>query len=348
MPVNATPPVTPIAAESFKRTKARSWARRGIVLLVAGVLIGVGTEAWRVFLGANFHAVAEGKLYRGAQQTGAQIEELAARLGIRTIVNLRGCCDDADWHLDQTRAVQRLGMCQEDIVLSSGRLPATQELRRLVEVFDQADQPLFLHCFRGADRTGLACAVYLLLKTNASFAEARRQLGWRYGHMPIGRTAWLDHFFDQYQDWLHGQDLQHAPAHFRRWLLEEYRSGGRDYRIEQFTCRAPELRVGRPTGFRVRLRNLGSDAWQFKPGVTSATQLGFNLYDDQDHITHSGKWGLLETRVAPGDAIELNMVIPTVARPGRYRLFVDMLDQENGWFFQTGSQPLEQELVFRE
>lgn len=346
MPAQATLATNPCAT-SPRPGRGRIWARRGVVLLLVGLLIGAGTEAWRVFLGANWHTVVEGKLYRGAQRTGAQIEEIVARYGVRTVVNLRGCCDDSPWHRDQTAVVQRLGISQEDIVLSSGRLPATHEIRRLVEVFDQAEYPLYVHCYRGADRTGLACAAYLLLKTSTPFAEARRQLGPRYGHLAIGRPGWLDRVFDQYQDWLHERGDVHSPKLFRRWLLEEYRCGGRDYAIEQFACRSATLQTGRPTGFRLRVRNTGTQAWQLKPGLTSATQLGFNLFAEGDQVIHAGKWGLLDRQVAPDETIDFDLVVPSVP-PGRYRLFVDMLDQRNGWFFQTGSQPLEQELVFRE
>lgn len=328
--------------------KSPSWARRSMALGLLGLAGIVGMEAWRVFLGANFHTVVPGRVYRGAQQSGDQIKALAARYGIRTLVNLRGCCDDTNWHREQCRAVQALGISQEDIVFSSGRLPAPQEVRRLVAVLDNGEYPLFMHCYRGADRTGLACAVYLLLKTDTPFVTARRQLGWRYGHLAVGRPAWLDDFFDLYQDWLKERGQEHAPDLFRRWLLDEYRSTGRDYRIEEFVCRSKNLRAGQPIGYRVQLRNTGSQTWQFKPGLTSGTQLGYSLFDERDRTVCSGKWGLLERQVAPGQAIDLDLVVPSVIRPGRYRLFVDMLDQENGWFFQTGSEPLEEELVFRE
>src|SRR5262245_36367703 len=114
-----------MSTQSTSKNRRRVWLRGAVALLLVGMLIGAGTEATRVFLGANLHTVAEGKVYRGAQRSGAQIEELVAQHGIRTVVNLRGCCDDANWHRDQTGVAQRLGISQEDIVLSSGRLPAT-------------------------------------------------------------------------------------------------------------------------------------------------------------------------------------------------------------------------------
>src|SRR5262249_41159099 len=141
-------------------------------------------EAVRVFFGANFHAVLPGRVYRCAQPSARALEELVARHGIRTVVNLRGCCDPFPWYLAQARATHRLDVCQEDICLSAGRLPSAPELRRLVEVIDRGEYPLLLHCRRGADRTGLASAVVLLLQPGVPLSQARRQLGLRYGHAP--------------------------------------------------------------------------------------------------------------------------------------------------------------------
>ena len=45
-----------------------------------------------------------------------------------------------------------------------------------------------------------------------------------------------------------------------------------------------------------------------------------------------------------GQSIELTVVIPAVHVPGRYRLWVDMVDEQQCWFYQMGSEPLEQEL----
>lgn len=322
------------------RFRGRRWLGLGLLVAVAAMLIA----AWRVFLGANFHTVEEGKLYRGAQQSAAKLEKLVADYGIRTVVNFRGCCDDMEWYRRQCRVVQRLGISQVDVVLSSARLPAPAEVRELVEVFDHAEPPLFLHCYRGADRTGLACAIYFLLKPDTSFAEARRQLGLRYGHVAVGRPGVLDSFFDLYQDWLSERNYDHTPDVFRSWLVDEY-SGGRKCCFEDFTCQTSERRVGQPLCYHVRIRNLGHDAWKLGPGLTSATQLGFVLYDEHDHLVHRGRWGLREGRVLPGETLDVSLVVPSVSLPGRYRLFVDLMDQEDGWFFQTGSEPREEELV---
>src|SRR5262249_43827248 len=153
----------------------------------------------------NFHTVVAGNAYRGAQPTADDLDTIIPRYHIQTVINLRGNCDPLDWYQEECRTAQKWGISQEDICLSSGRLPSTGEIRRLVEVLDCSAYPVFFHCRRGADRTGLACAIYLLLKSDATMADARRQLNVRYGHFAVARTGYLDSFFDLYSDWLAGR-----------------------------------------------------------------------------------------------------------------------------------------------
>ena len=47
---------------------------------------------------------------------------------------------------------------------------------------DNAPKPILFHCHSGADRTGLASMMYLLLHTNGALADAQKQISFRYGH----------------------------------------------------------------------------------------------------------------------------------------------------------------------
>jgi hypothetical protein len=60
------------------------------------------------------------------------------------------------------------------------------------------------------------------------------------------------------------------------------------------------------------------------------------------------KAGLQDAVVPPGDSIDLTVAIPPLRKPGRYRLQIDIVDEQQCWFYQTGSQPLEVELIARE
>jgi protein tyrosine phosphatase (PTP) superfamily phosphohydrolase (DUF442 family) len=331
--------------------KAGKSRKRLRLLLVAGAIVvasSVGFEAWRVVLGTNIHVIVPGKVYRGAQPTAAGLDALAADYHIRTVVNLRGPCDPADWFRAEIVATQRLQISQEDICMASGRLPSDQELRKLVDVLDHAEYPVFLHCRRGADRTGMAAAVYMLLETDATLAEARGQLGLRYGHVPVGRTALMDQFLDLYADWLRAEHKEHERELFRHWVLHEYHGAGYDYRIERFQRVTASPKVGEPMGFQVRLRNTGKKPWQLRPVETGGFKLGFCLRDERDIEVSKGFSGLFDAAVNPGELLDLAVVVPAVAKPGRYRLTLDMVAPEFVWFFQMGSEPREEELIIRE
>jgi predicted protein tyrosine phosphatase len=319
-----------------------------VYAVAAAALALVLAEAGRVLFGSNFHTVVPGRVYRCCQPGPHAVEQMVAAHGIRTVVNLRGCCNPFPWYLDEARATARLGLCQEDVSFSAGRLPSTSEMRRLIEVLQRSDYPLVLHCRRGADRTGLAAAVALLLLTDATPAQAARQLSARYGHVALGRPAYLDRFLDLYADWLRAHRLAHSPAVFRRWATEEYRAGALSAAIELLSPRPLCVRRGEPASLRVRARNTGDRPWRFSPTLTAGIHVGFHVWDERDVQVAKDKAGLFDAEVPPGGSIEVTLPLPGLARAGRYRLLVDLSDERQCWFFQAGSEPLEEELQVRE
>lgn len=100
---------------------------------------------------ANLHRVSP-TLYRGAQPTPEGLEELR-RLGVKTIVSLRAFHGERE-----AVAAARLGY--ERISFKVWH-PEDEDLRRFLAIVTDAErQPVFVHCLRGADRTGTAVAVY--------------------------------------------------------------------------------------------------------------------------------------------------------------------------------------------
>jgi protein tyrosine/serine phosphatase len=84
------------------------------------------------------------------------------------------------------------------IPLSSSREPDEEDVRQLTEIFKNATRPVLIHCQAGADRSWLAAAMWKVVVDNAPKSEAEKQLSPFYGHLPIGKTTALDHFF---QNW---------------------------------------------------------------------------------------------------------------------------------------------------
>lgn len=91
-------------------------------------------------------------LYRGAQPTDEGLRELK-KLGIRTVIDLR----ESDGN--QAKMAE-LGLTYEHIPMTALRVKDDHVVQflRIAGAADRA--PIFVHCKRGADRTGLMCAMY--------------------------------------------------------------------------------------------------------------------------------------------------------------------------------------------
>jgi hypothetical protein len=326
-----------------------SWCARSLVLpLLRGAVVGLvgasgGHFAW-VLLVANFHVVVPGLVYRTNQPSGVALREMIRRHGIRTVINLRGLGYETNWYREESRATSEMGISQEDLGFSAVRLPSPMLIRQLIEVLDRSTHPILVHCFQGADRTGLAVGVWFLLRPGVSFAEARRHLGPASGHLPLGRTRFIDRFFDLYQEWLTEHGLEHSPGTFRRWVSDHYcPDGGR----ATFAVIDPPLSPTkvlslpalRQTVVTIRCRNTSIRTWHMQTGPNAGVHMVWYLLDVQEHWLLLDRAGLLERQVPPGEHVDLSFVLPGLPA-GRYQLRVDLFDAQQGTFFQLGNEPL--------
>jgi protein tyrosine phosphatase (PTP) superfamily phosphohydrolase (DUF442 family) len=332
------------ARRATGRARRRRWLRLGLLtaLLLAGA--GLTWEFCRVVVGSNRHVVIPGRVYRSAQLSEHDLERVIARDGIRTVINLRGNCFPERWYIGESRGTHQAGIGMEDVSLTASRYPSRTELKRLLEVLDHVDYPILLHCRRGADRTGLASTVVLLLQPDVPLARARRQLGPRFGHVPLMQTASLDAFFDLYETWLRRQDREHSPAAFREWALRHYRPGQCSCVFERCPRSLGPFPVGVPQAFAVRLRNDSNEVWHFRPTDNAGVHLAFEVQDETGQKVAAGKAGVFDRELGPGQSLDLTVALPGLPAPGTYRLFLDMLDEGQAWFYQMGSEPVECEV----
>jgi hypothetical protein len=328
---------------SFSTAKRRSRLTMVLYGCFLGLVLAVAAETANVMLGRNFHEVVPGRVYRCAQQDGDSLAKTIRNYGIRTVVNLRGNGLPTPWYLEECRTTHRLCVSQEDIAFSASRLPSVTEIRQLVRVLDHSDYPILLHCRQGADRTGLAAVMVALLQRDADLATARRQLSPRFGHIPLERAGHLDRFLDLYEEWLSAQGRAHSSTAFRQWAEHEYCPGECRCSFEPLEL-PPSIRRGQPARVKLRVRNTGVKPWHLRQENNAGIHLAFLIKDAQDRGVTSGRSGLFDASVLPNDSIDLTFVIPSIKSPGRYRLLVDMVDEQHCWFYQTGSEPLEREL----
>jgi protein tyrosine/serine phosphatase len=112
-------------------------------------------------------------LYRGGQPNQKGFVALR-ELPVKTVVSLR-------WRKRRVESerliVEGLGMRFVSIPLNYWTLPSHDHVRQLLEIVDdQANQPVFIHCFHGADRTGVMVAMYRILRHDWSLHEAYKEM----------------------------------------------------------------------------------------------------------------------------------------------------------------------------
>jgi len=162
---------------------------------------------------SNWGVVVPGELYRSNHPTPGRLLRAARRHGLRSVINLRGATRSGSDALSRAQA-RRLGLAFYDVAMSSGRAPSRERLLELVAALREAPRPALLHCKSGADRAGLAAAIFLLLE-GRSAAEAMQQLSWRYGHMRRSRAGVLDAILQRYA-------AEAAGRGFADWVREAY------------------------------------------------------------------------------------------------------------------------------
>jgi len=103
-------------------------------------------------------------LYRGAQPAAKGFKNLKA-MGIKTAVNLRA------WHSDKDK-VAGTGLKSVRFEMEPWRGDTEEVVQFLKVVTDTNNLPAFVHCERGADRTGMMCAMYRVAVCGWTKAQA--------------------------------------------------------------------------------------------------------------------------------------------------------------------------------
>lgn len=179
----------------------------------------------------NFEEFAPGA-YRSNQPDQDRFAAYAA-LGIKSVLNLRGV-QQQPHYLFEAESSERLGLNLISLSMSARQAPKRQRLIELLEVFETIERPFLMHCKSGADRTGLAAALYLMVHEGQPLEVARRQLSFRFLHIRRSDTGVLDHFLDVY-----GARNVASPIGIVEWIRTEY---DEDALKESFAVKQAALR----------------------------------------------------------------------------------------------------------
>lgn len=148
--------------------------------LFIGIYVGI------LNLYGNIRVQNKGKFIRSGQLSEKRFENLLDKHKVKTVINLRGT-DDAPHEevICKKKGIAYVG----DISWDSDDLPNPEDLRKVVEVLEVCQEPVYVHCLAGADRSGEVAALYYIIKEGHDNKEALKNLTILYGHIPHLKPA---------------------------------------------------------------------------------------------------------------------------------------------------------------
>jgi protein tyrosine phosphatase (PTP) superfamily phosphohydrolase (DUF442 family) len=125
---------------------------RSVVSLVIAALPVLAGSADQI---RNFDKV-DARVFRGGQPTEEGFQHLA-QLGVKTVIDLR----EPDHARKEERMVTRAGMTYVNVPMTGLTPPTEAEITKILGILEgNTAGPVFVHCKRGADRTGAVIAAY--------------------------------------------------------------------------------------------------------------------------------------------------------------------------------------------
>jgi protein tyrosine/serine phosphatase len=134
----------------------------------------------------NFHTVND-QVLRGGQPTDAGFGKLAA-MGVKTIIDLQ---EEGSRSHDEKKLVKALGMRYINIPMKGMTTPTEKQISHALKALDDTSGgPVFIHCKRGADRTGVVIACYRVKHDgwdNQKALSEARDYGMSWYQFPLQR-----------------------------------------------------------------------------------------------------------------------------------------------------------------
>ena len=162
----------------------------------------------------NFHKIDD-NVYRSNMPTPLRIKKYS-KLGIKTIINLRGIRKDGGWLLEN-EACNKYNIKLIDFRARSRAAPEKEMIFKAEKLFKTIEYPVLIHCKSGADRAGIMCSLYMLIHGKKNPAIAKKQLSWKFLHIKWAKPGVLDAFVEEYS-----LDYKKTMIKFMDWVEKEY------------------------------------------------------------------------------------------------------------------------------
>lgn len=194
--------------KKFRKIKTISIAVIAVVLLVV---------LYFLFIRFNFHTVIPGQVYRCAQPSVGQLVKLKKKYKIRSVINLRSLHSVDPRYRAEARACHVLNISLFHLRMSAKKFPSMMQLNKLVNILQTAPKPILIHCRAGADRTGLASAIVLVLHDYPVSAVKHQYSVYDLALSPDSAGKLV---IPYYICWLKEHNLKSSRKNFLVWLYQ--------------------------------------------------------------------------------------------------------------------------------
>ncbi len=134
----------------------------------------------------NFHEVVPDRFYRSAQMSHEDLTETIKKNGIKTVIDLRLGKEEPDSNgIVESQTAKQAGAAYKHVSLRSTAVPEKAKIEELLNVYENAETPILVHCSSGTHRTGVATAIWLMTKEGMSVEDAEKQLSPEYGFFAL-------------------------------------------------------------------------------------------------------------------------------------------------------------------
>ena len=296
--------------------------------------------------------VLPGRLYISGQPDRGECARWIERLGLRSVVNLRGSDEDRRSFTEEKACTDRAGVLRLDLPFLAADDPPRHLVQAFIRRFPSLPEPVLIHCRSGVDRSGMGAFLGAMLM-DRPFDEAASWVRSVFKH-PCLKACTQRRFVNAFEAWCNGKGRLPDRAALLDWIDGDYCP--EPFRWSGVLEKAP----GRVTPsalvrFDARVTNAGPRPWTLSAGQARGTRLGVRIYgpfaslpddsesyyyDHRDEGWDACRAGMEEGRVPAGETRTWALAFTAPAVPGLYLMAVDMVDEGRAWFSVGGRPPL--------
>lgn len=163
-----------------------------VFFLLTGLSSFASANQEPLFPALNWGVVEENKVYRSRKLSSLEFIQQLRKYSLRSVLCLASCTKE-EKEIAKTYKIKYY-----DLTVNIPEITLV-DLDDIVEVLKESPKPLLIHCRQGADRTGLAAALYFLsIKGEAPKVSIKKGLKLRHGHLGKLFLPGLHHILHEY------------------------------------------------------------------------------------------------------------------------------------------------------